>query len=113
VIHEMAHKLDGRDGSFDGCPPLHRGMDYGEWRGAFSSAFETLRAGLARPAAARDRRPGRPRGPRIDPYAAESPDEFFAVACEYFFERPALLKSEYPAVYGQLALFFRRDPLEG
>jgi len=113
VIHEMAHKLDGRDGSFDGCPPLHRGMDYGEWRSAFSSAFETLRAGLARPAAARGRRPGRPRGPRIDPYAAESPDEFFAVACEYFFERPALLKSEYPAVYGQLALFFRRDSLEG
>jgi Mlc titration factor MtfA (ptsG expression regulator) len=50
------------------------------------------------------------RGPRIDTYAAESPDEFFAVCCEYFYERPALLRSEYPAAFAQLALFFRRDP---
>lgn len=111
VIHEMAHKLDGRDGAFDGCPPLHRDMDYGAWREAFRSAYESLRAGLERPAAKRGRRSKSGRGPRIDPYAAESPDEFFAVCCEYFFERPALLNSEYPGVYRQLALFFRRDPL--
>jgi Mlc titration factor MtfA (ptsG expression regulator) len=112
VIHEMAHKLDGRDGSFDGCPPLHKDMDYGAWREAFGSAFESLRAGLERPAGKRGRRSGRNRGPRIDSYAAESPDEFFAVCCEYFFERPALLNSEYPGVYAQLALFFRRSPVE-
>jgi MtfA peptidase len=114
VIHEMAHKLDGRDGTFDGCPPLHRGMDYGAWRSAFSGAFEDLRARLDRPVPRRPRgsRPGGKarRGPRIDPYAAESPDEFFAVCCEYFYERPALLRSEYPEVFAQLALFFRRDP---
>jgi MtfA peptidase len=114
VIHEMAHKLDGRDGTFDGCPPLHRGMDYGAWRSAFSGAFEDLRSRLDRPAPRRPRgsRPGgrARRGPRIDPYAAESPDEFFAVCCEYFYERPALLRSEYPEVFAQLALFFRRDP---
>lgn len=114
VIHEMAHKLDGRDGVFDGCPPLHREMDYGAWRAAFTAAFEDLRARLDRPAPRRPRgsRPGAlsRRGPRLDPYAAESPDEFFAVCCEYFFERPALLRSEYPEVYAQLAMFFRRDP---
>jgi len=114
VIHEMAHKLDGRDGVFDGCPPLHRGMDYGAWRSAFSAAYEDLRSRLDRPAPRRPRgsRPkgGVRRGPRLDPYAAESPDEFFAVCCEYFYERPALLRSEYPEVFAQLALFFRRDP---
>jgi MtfA peptidase len=112
VIHEMAHKLDGRDGAYDGCPPLHRGMDYGAWREAFRGAYESLRSSLERPAQRRGRSSRARRGPRIDPYAAESPDEFFAVACEYFFEKPALLRSEYPDVYRQLSLFFRRDPTE-
>jgi MtfA peptidase len=111
VIHEMAHKLDGRDGTFDGCPPLHREMDYGAWREAFSEAYESLRSSLERPAGWRAKASRAKRGARIDPYAAESPDEFFAVACEYFFEKPALLNSEYPAVYAQLVLFFRRDPI--
>jgi Mlc titration factor MtfA (ptsG expression regulator) len=110
VIHEMAHKLDGRDGSYDGCPPLHGNMDYGEWRDAFREAYESLRASLERPAPRSRRAPRSKRAPRIDSYAAESPDEFFAVACEYFYEKPALLRSEYPRVYEQLALFFRRDP---
>jgi MtfA peptidase len=110
VIHEMAHKLDGRDGSFDGCPPLHAGMDYGVWRDAFSAAYDGLRESLERPARRSGRARRAKRGPRIDSYAAESPDEFFAVACEYFYEKPALLRSEYPEVYRQLALFFRRDP---
>jgi MtfA peptidase len=112
VIHEMAHKLDGRDGSFDGCPPLHRGMDQEAWREAFRGAYESLRASLERPAQRRGRVSRSKRGPRIDSYAAESPDEFFAVACEYFYEKPALLLSEYPAVFAQLALFFRRNPTE-
>lgn len=112
VIHEMAHKLDGKDGSYDGCPPLHRGMDYEAWRLAFRGAYESLRAALDRPAQRRGRASRTRRGPRIDSYAAEAPDEFFAVACEYFFEKPATLLSEYPEVYRQLALFFRRDPTE-
>ena len=32
----------------------------------------------------------------IDPYAAESPGEFFAVLSEVFFAEPALLRREYP-----------------
>ena len=110
VIHEMAHKLDGRDGNYDGCPPLHRGMDHSAWRDAFRSAYEALRASLEKPAPRHGRSSRAKRGPRIDSYAAESPDEFFAVACEYFYEKPALLLSEYPEVFAQLALFFRRDP---
>ena len=112
VIHEMAHKLDGREGSYDGCPPLHPDMDPREWRRVFAAAFEDFRARLNAPASRKPRR-GRLRksgAPRIDDYAAENPEEFFAVMCEYFFERPALLESEYPEVFGQLALFFGRRP---
>jgi MtfA peptidase len=107
VIHEMAHKLDERDGDIDGCPPLGRDMSRADWRDAFTAAFEDLTAALERPASGK--RHGK-RKPRIDEYAAESPPEFFAVVCEYFFERPLTLKNEYPAVYEQLRLFFKQDP---
>jgi len=106
VIHEMAHKLDGRDGEFDGCPPLRRDMSYSAWRSAFQAAYDDILEKAARSPKRRSRR----RGMRIDAYAAESPDEFFAVCCEYFYEKPFVLKSEYPEVFAQLALFFRRDP---
>ena len=46
----------------------------------------------------------------LDPYGAELPTEFFAVASEAFFETPALIKSEYPDVYEQFRLFYRQDP---
>jgi len=45
----------------------------------------------------------------IDPYAAESPAEFFAVLSEVFFAEPALLVDEYPDVYVQFAQFYRQD----
>ena len=48
----------------------------------------------------------------IDPYAAEDPAEFFAVTSEYFFTAPDLLHEAYPAVYRQLQLFYRQDPLQ-
>jgi Mlc titration factor MtfA (ptsG expression regulator) len=115
VIHEMAHKLDARNGAYDGSPPLRPGMSAATWQAVFSAAFEDLRSRLNAPAARKGRRSGqgRKRAPRIDEYAAESPEEFFAVVCEYFYERPALLRSEYPEVYGQLSLFFGRSPAEG
>ena len=60
----------------------------------------------------------RPIGPQaaldalpIDPYASETAGEFFAVASEAFFETPELLAPAYPAVYEQLRLFYRQDPL--
>lgn len=100
IIHELAHQIDQTNGDADGCPPLHAGMDPGDWTRALGQAFENLSsdidAGLE---------------PRIDPYGAESPAEFFAVACEYFFERPDLLVQVFPEVYGQLKAFFRQDPL--
>ena len=56
VIHEMAHKLDGRSGGHDGCPPLHRGMEPGAWKRAFSAAYADLRERLEKPAPRKPRR---------------------------------------------------------
>ncbi len=100
-IHEIAHKLDMRNGDTNGCPPLHKGMDYAVWEEAFSHAFDDL----ARLADNEDA------VCPIDPYAAENPAECFAVLSEYFFELPHLLNEHYPAVYRQLSLFYRQDPL--
>jgi Mlc titration factor MtfA (ptsG expression regulator) len=112
VIHEFAHKLDMRNGDANGFPPLHRGMDAREWKRVWSEAF----ADFTRRVEAAERLPGR-RGQAaldslpIDPYAVESAAEFFAVASEAFFETPELLAPAYPAVYEQLRLFYRQDPL--
>lgn len=99
VIHEFAHKLDMLNGDANGFPPLHAGMDRGAWSRDFSAAHEDFRARVER---------GEPAG--IDPYAAESPAEFFAVLSEAFFEIPDTVLAEYPGVYRQLASFYRQDP---
>lgn len=104
VIHEMAHKLDGRDGAMDGCPPLPRSMSRAEWRAAFTEAYADLRERAER--GSRGRRWNRGARLPLDPYAAEHPSEFFAVACECFFDAPLRLERAYPEVYALLSRFF-------
>jgi Mlc titration factor MtfA (ptsG expression regulator) len=99
TIHEMAHKLDLLNGDVNGMPPLPRDMDPGRWTRAFKAAYADL-----------NRRLKRGREPPIDPYAADSPGELFAVASELFFAWPESLLDAYPEVYGQLALYYRQTP---
>src|SRR3979490_2373723 len=40
VIHEFAHKLDMLNGTVDGMPPLHAGMDREAWKRVFDEAYE-------------------------------------------------------------------------
>jgi len=100
VVHELAHQIDHLNGDADGYPPLQRHIAQRDWVDTFSAAYDRLklqiRAGEA---------------PTIDPYAAESPAEFFAVASEYFFDRPERLAEVEPGVYRLLAAFYRQDPL--
>lgn len=99
IIHEMAHKLDILNGDANGFPPLHRRMDRRVWSQIFSSAWDLLkeeqRNGTELP---------------MDPYALESPAEFFAVASEQFFEAPATLREHLPDVCQQLEQFYRQHP---
>jgi len=99
VIHEFAHKLDMLSGAADGLPPLHPGMERRAWHAAFEEAYQGFCDAVERGKDA-----------WLDPYAAEHPSEFFAVISEAFFEEPGETQHHYPAVYGQLKLFYRQDP---
>jgi hypothetical protein len=99
VIHEFAHKIDMRNGEANGCPPLPAEMAPRTWQRTLNAAFEHFR-----------RRVDRGDQTAIDPYAAESPAEFFAVLSEVFFADPALLKHDYPDVYEKFRWFYRQDP---
>jgi len=45
----------------------------------------------------------------INPYALTSEAEFFAVAAEYFFEKPEQLQQKHPELYEGLKGIFRQD----
>lgn len=99
VAHEMAHKLDALDGVMDGTPPLPAAWQR-QWAQDFQAEFDAfcarVDAGEATP---------------IDDYAAEAPEEFFAVASEYHFSAPALLAAELPRVAAHLQRFYGPSPL--
>jgi MtfA peptidase len=99
VIHEFAHKLDMRSGDANGCPPLPPGLSGEAWRETLHAAYDDFCA-----------RVDRDEYTQIDPYASESPAEFFAVLSEVFFAEPCLLLREYGDVYAKFAQFYRQDP---
>lgn len=105
VLHEFAHKLDGGDGVLDGRPVLRKGMRGAAWHDAFAAAYDDLCGRVAR-AEARHAEVDS----AIDPYAEESPEEFFAVCVESFFMQPGALLGQYPQVYAQLAQWLGQDP---
>ena len=99
VIHEFAHVLDMRDGLADGVPPLPDRQarerwtiildtEYRDFCGAVDDGFETV----------------------LDPYGAQSPDEFFAVASEAFFTVPVQTRAAHPQLYDLLVSFYRQNP---
>ncbi|QDH71888.1 zinc-dependent peptidase [Lysobacter alkalisoli] len=98
AAHEMAHKLDVLDGLLDGTPPLPRPWQR-EWARDFQTAFDALTAAVDAGEEI-----------AIDPYAAECPEEFFAVATEYHFSDPALLRVEMPAVAKHLQRLYGPPP---
>ena len=99
VIHEFAHKLDMRSGEANGSPPLHAGMDAGRWSASLEEAYTGFCDAVERG-----------KDTWLDPYAAEHPAEFFAIASEAFFEAPRELARRYPELYAQFVLFYRQDP---
>lgn len=100
VIHEFAHQLDQENGLANGAPILNKGQNYKTWSNVFSQQFERLQ---------QQAHHGIPS--LFDYYGATNPAEFFAVASEVFFEQSALLHRHYPALYEQLKLLYRVDPV--
>lgn len=99
VVHELAHQIDRLNGDIDGYPPLPADLAHQDWVRTMTDAWDRLNADL-----------DAGREPFLDPYASESPAEFFAVACEAFFDQPSGLREAEPAVYRVLSALFDQDP---
>ena len=100
VLHEFAHKLDEENGGTNGLPILQGRERYGEWAEVLGREYESLKHRVTR---------GQNRV--LDEYGLTSPPEFFAVATESFFEKPAAMRDHLPDLYEQLRNFYRLDPV--
>jgi hypothetical protein len=98
VFHEFAHHLDGLDGQMGGQPPLTTESLQQKWPIVEREYRELVQ----------DVRHGEPTW--LDPYAAEKPEEFFAVTTESFFEEPAGLAKNHPDLFAVLVELYRVDP---
>lgn len=99
VIHEFVHVLDMRDGQANGVPALPDRAAHDQWLAVLGSEFDDFCDNVD---AGHDT--------LLDPYGAESIDEFFAVASEVFFVAPHDLRQEHPLLYRLFTGFFRQDP---
>ncbi|USJ02839.1 zinc-dependent peptidase [Xanthomonas prunicola] len=98
IVHEMAHKLDALDGALDGTPPLPRDAQR-RWARDFQRAYDLF---CQRVEAGEDT--------EIDPYAAQAPEEFFAVVSEYHVSAPQVLARVMPQVAAHLERFYGPSP---
>ncbi len=99
VIHEFAHQMDDLSGETNGVPILGPGQRFEAWRAAIVEGFQAHVAQTERG-----------RKTVLDAYGATSPEEFFAVAVETFFEKPQAMRTELPEVYSQLGALFQLQP---
>ena len=102
VIHEFAHVMDMRNGDADGVPALPDRTAHDKWLQILGDEYDAF---CARVDAEEDT--------LLDPYAAEAPEEFFAVAAEAFFVAPRDFKREHPQLYELLRGFFLQDTAAG
>jgi Mlc titration factor MtfA (ptsG expression regulator) len=99
VVHEFAHVLDMADGLPDGVPVLPTSIARAAWVQTLGRAYEAFceRVEADEPTS-------------LDPYGAQAPDEFFAVASEAFFVAPAAMRDEHPELYEMLGRYYCQDP---
>ena len=96
-VHEFVHILDMADGQCDGFPEaVASGQCSHQW-------FELVRCKIAEI---------EKRKSNINDYGATNNQEFFAVASEYFFERPLMLKNKHPKLYDYLSEFYQQNRAE-
>lgn len=95
AIHEFVHLLDKSDGATDGVPENLMAHEYiVPWLHMMHQEMHNIEAGKS----------------DISPYALTNEAEFFAVASEYFFEKPDQFKVKHPNLYNQLSRIFAQDP---
>lgn len=94
AIHEFVHLVDKMDGTLDGIPEiLLPRKDVPRWKELLEETMLQVRQGIS----------------DIDPYAATSPVECFAVIAEYFFSQPEKFWQEHPELAQMLQKIFIRQ----
>lgn len=92
-IHEFVHLLDKEDGAVDGMPEALLKKEYSiPWLRMMSENIAAIKAGKS----------------DINVYGSTNHAEFFAVAAEYFFEKPDQFKQKHPELYDMLAEIFKQ-----
>ena len=93
-IHEFTHLLDKADGETDGIPDYFLDHQYLiPWVEMMRGEMEAIERG----------------GSDIDAYATTNKAEFFAVAAEYFFNRPAAFAQKHPKLFALMERIFHQD----
>lgn len=94
ALHEFIHLIDKMDGSIDGIPELLIDKPYVlPWLDLIKKKIDEIYKGDS----------------DLNPYGATNEIEFFAVASEYFFERPKLMADKHPKLYAMLEDIFDHD----
>jgi len=92
-LHEFAHLVDKSDGTIDGLPGVGLGREaIGPWVDLVRRKMDEMRRGDS----------------DINPYGLTNEAEFFAVATEYFFERPGVMHRKHPELYRMLSSVFHQ-----
>lgn len=93
-FHEFAHLVDKSDGTIDGIPAV--GLDrrtVGPWIELIRRKMNEIEVGDS----------------DLRRYALTNEAEFFAVATEYLFERPGLMRNKHPELFGLMQKIFHQD----
>lgn len=96
AIHEFVHLIDKLDGTMDGIPSVLIENQYAiPWMDLMNQKIDEIYEKRS----------------DLNPYGGSSYIEFFAVASEYFFEKPRLMAQKHPKLYRLLEEVFNQDML--
>ena len=94
AIHEFAHLIDMADGEVDGLPRQIAEKSFAlPWLALILNKISDINNNNS----------------DIRDYGATNTAEFFAVASEYFFERPKMLLRKHPRLYKSLEAFYKQN----
>ena len=98
-LTHLGHRMDMADGAADGVPAGLQWMATAPWVGLIVDRLRKKHGEKCRKV--------------LGSYACTNEAEVFAVAVEFFFERPTELKQKDGKLYAMLESYFNVDPLTG
>ncbi len=94
AVHEFVHLIDKMDGNIDGVPSILLEKQYAiPWIDLISKKIGEIYEDRS----------------DINPYGGTNKAEFFAVASEYFFEKPKQFAQTHPELYALMTEVFNQD----